>query len=201
MFNKIVSSAMMLIFFLVFEGQVAASENSAGHSDIRPEANAAKSPVLIASSEAPTDEELLSAKPISRARMDLIWADPPRLKQLAATVKAGGGKATLTFYDAEDNDKRIHEITGEDIRWAQNIEKVVDLAYAAGQEGRFQESMKYYKQALVLAPGGDLFLMSIGTCYVQLGDKAQGLRFLKRAAQISPSNGRIRRNLQAAESY
>jgi predicted Zn-dependent protease len=61
--------------------------------------------------------------------------------------------------------------------------------------------MKYYKKSLLLAPGGDLFLMSVGVCYVQLGEKERGIRFLKRAAQISPNNSRIQKNLQAAEGY
>ena len=146
----------------------------------------------------PSDEMLLSAMPISRARMELIWVDPPKLAQLAVKVQAGGGKVITIFYDSADQDLREHEITVEDIRWAKEVEKVVDVAYAAGQAGRLEEALRYYKKALLLAPGGDLFLMSVGVAYVQLGEKERGIRFLERAAGITPTNGRIKKNLQAA---
>jgi tetratricopeptide (TPR) repeat protein len=148
----------------------------------------------------PSDAELLAAQPVSRARMELLWLDPPRLKELAAKVQAAGGRVTTVFYDSADNDRREYEITGEDIRWAQGIEKLVDFAYASGQEEHFIESVLFYKQALTLAPGEDLFLMSVGVAYVQLGQKERGLRFLERAARVSPTNGRIQRNLLAARS-
>lgn len=149
----------------------------------------------------PSDEVLLSATPISRARMELIWLNPPKLKQLSAAVQTGGGKVVTTFYDSADNDNREYEISENDIRWAKEVEKIVNVAYSAGQDGRFEESLKYYKKALLKAPGGDLFLMSIGVCYVQLGEKERGIRFLERAARITPKNGRIQRNLEAARGY
>ena len=149
----------------------------------------------------PTDEEFLTAKPMSRAKIDLIWADPIKLEKIAAEVNARGGKAHVEFYDAADNDRREHDYTTEDIQWAKQIEKIIDIAYGAGRQGRFEESIKYYKKALVKAPGGDLFLMSIGVAYIQLGQKDLGVRYLERAAAISPNNGRIRRNLQAAKGY
>ncbi len=148
-----------------------------------------------------TDEALLSATPIPRAKMELIWLDPQKLKQLATVVQEGGGKAVTTFYDSADGDRREYEISENDIRWAKKIEKVVDSAFSAGQQRRFEESLKYYKRALLMAPGGDLFLMSIGVCYVQMGEKERGLRFLERAAKISPINGRIRKNLRIARGY
>jgi Flp pilus assembly protein TadD len=123
------------------------------------------------------------------------------LKDTAEKVRRGGGQAEITFRDTTDNDEFVGMIYDQDIRWAQEIEKVVDVAYTAGQEGRFEEALKYYRKALQMAPGGDLFLMSIGVCYIQLGDKARGIRFLERAAEISPKNGRIRKNLQAARGW
>jgi tetratricopeptide (TPR) repeat protein len=149
----------------------------------------------------PGDAELLGAVPIPRARMELIWVEPSSLRELAAKVKAAGGRITTEFYDSADKDRREFEITSADIAWAQGVEKVVDFAYAAGQEERLEEAISFYKQALVLAPGGDLFLMSVGVAYVRLGQKERGLRFLERAARLSPSNGRIQKNLQAARGY
>jgi tetratricopeptide (TPR) repeat protein len=147
----------------------------------------------------PADEELLGATPISRARMELIWLEPAGLRDLAAKVKAAGGSVSTVFYDSSDDDRREYLIRQEDIRWAQGIEKLVDFAFEAGQARRFEEAVHFYKQALLLAPGGDLFLMSVGVGYVQMGENDRGLRFLQRAAQLSPTNGRIRRNLEKAK--
>lgn len=61
--------------------------------------------------------------------------------------------------------------------------------------------IKYFKQALLLAPGRDLFFMSIGVAYIQLGENERGIRFLERAANTSPKNGRIRKNLEAAYQW
>lgn len=149
----------------------------------------------------PTDGELLNATPIARNRMELIWLEPPRLQELSTRVEQAGGRLITEYYDRADDDRREYEITTADIDWAKKIEKVVDFAYEAGQRGDFGESIRYYRQALQLAPGGDLFLMSVGVAYVQLGEKERGLRFLERAAEISPTNGRIRRNLEAARGY
>lgn len=149
----------------------------------------------------PKDADLLVAPPITPARMELIWVEPKRLQNLAAEVRGAGGRRTTVFYDSADNDRREIEILETDIRWAQGVEKVVDFAYEAGQAGRLEASIRFYKLALVLAPGGDLFLMSIGVAFVQLGQKERGLRFLEYAARLSPKNGRIQRNLQAARKY
>jgi hypothetical protein len=61
------------------------------------------------------------------------------LKKIAARVQAGGDKAFVTFYDSADRGQRDFEITEEDIRWAKDVEKIVDLAYDAGQQSRFEE--------------------------------------------------------------
>ncbi len=77
----------------------------------------------------------------------------------------------------------------------------MDFAYRAGQQNNFCASIKYYKQALLLASGSDLFFMSIGVAYIQLGENERGIRFLERAANTSPKNGRIRKNLEAAYQW
>jgi len=98
----------------------------------------------------------------------------------------------------DSSSQREHEITQEDFHWAKQVEQVVNKAFAAGQRGNYKESIQYYKKALELAPGCDLFLMSIGTCYAQLGQKTKAIQYLERATQISPGNARIRDNLAKA---
>ncbi len=139
------------------------------------------------------DAIFLQAEPISRKRMDLLWLDPARLAQLGQLL-AQHEVVTINM-GSTDSNVQDYEITREDFEWAKQIEQIVDKAYSAGQNGNFNQSCSYYKEALHLAPGCDLFLMSIGVCYAEAGQKAKGLQYLKRAAQISPGNTRIRKNL------
>jgi len=141
------------------------------------------------------DTVYLNAEPISRKCMDLLWLDPPHLAQLEQMFS----DADIVIVELGDG-VRVdeHEITKDDIRWAKQIERIVDKAYYAGQQGDLHNGIKYYKEALKLAPGCDLFLMSIGTGYATLGQKERGLRYLERAVQISPTNTRIQQNLWGA---
>jgi tetratricopeptide (TPR) repeat protein len=141
------------------------------------------------------DTVLLEAEPISRKRMDLLWLDPPHLVQVAqALAQHDVVKIELGF----GSTRHEHEITREDHSWAKQVEKVVDKAFAAGQQGDYLQSVQFYKEALRMAPGCDLFLMSVGTSYAFLGQKTKSIQFLERAAQISPNNERIRENLEKA---
>lgn len=148
-------------------------------------------------STAATDEDaaFLQAEPISRKRMDLLWLDPPRLAQLGQALAQ---RTVVSIVLGDASGQREHEITQNDLHWAKQVEQIVDKAFAAGQRGNYVESIQYYKKALELAPGCDLFLMSIGAGYAQLGQKAKAIRYLERAAQISPGNSRIRDNLNSA---
>jgi tetratricopeptide (TPR) repeat protein len=158
-----------------------------------------KHPTQASSVLADEDAAFLQAEPISRKRMDLLWLDPPRLAQLRQPIAQAAAHhkvATVTLGDSSN--LRTHEITQEDFEWAKRVELIVDKAFALGQRGNYKESIHHYKKALELAPGCDLFLMSIGAGYAQLGQKAKAVRYLERAAQISPGNSRIRDNLDKA---
>lgn len=141
------------------------------------------------------DDAVLNAEPIARGRMDLLWLDPPRLAQLEPLIKQHG---TITVSMGDGSSLRDNQFTIDDFRWAKSVEAIVDKAFGAAQRGDFQDSIRHYRQALELAPGCDLFLMSIGAGYGQLGQKQRAVRFLERAAQISPGNVRIRQNLENA---
>jgi tetratricopeptide (TPR) repeat protein len=141
------------------------------------------------------DAVFLRATPIARKRMNLLWLDPPRLAQLERPL-AQHRVITIVLGDSPAQ-QREHEITQEDFQWAKQVESIVDMGHAAGQGGDYGEAIRHYREALRMAPGCDLFLMSIGVCYAQLGDHARGLRYLERAAEISPDSDRIRDNLEA----
>ena len=158
-----------------------------------------KRPKVMSSVVKDEDAAFLQAEPISRKRMDLLWLDPPRLAQLQhpiAHAAAHHEVATVTLGDSSN--LRTHAITQEDFEWAKQVELTVDKAFALGQRKQYRESIQQYKIALELAPGCDLFLMSIGVGYANLGQKAKAVLYLERAAQVSPGNSRIRDNLNNA---
>lgn len=141
------------------------------------------------------DTTFLEAEPISRKRMDLLWLDPPHLAQVGQALAE---HETVDLQLGFGPSRREHAITREDYAWAKEIEKVVDRAYEAGQTGDYLRSIEAYKEALRMAPGCDLFLMSVGVAYAFLGQKTKSILFLERAAAISPNNDRIRENLEKA---
>lgn len=143
------------------------------------------------------DEALLTAEPISRKRMDLLWLDPPRLRMIEQGLAEHGAVSVVL---GDSTSQREHEITAEDIDFAKGVEQIVDKAHAAGERGDYEEAVRWYTEALRQAPGCDLFLMSIGDGYASLGQVGRGLRFLKRAAEISPGNQRIADNLAQARA-
>ena len=138
------------------------------------------------------DEMYLTAKPISRKQMALLWLDPPHLKQVGQKITEYG---VITVTMGDNANLADYEISQEDYDWAKQIELVVDDAFAASQRKDYKRAIQYYKKALELAPGCDLFLMSIGSSYAHLGQKPIAVKYLERAAQISPGNTRIQNNL------
>jgi tetratricopeptide (TPR) repeat protein len=141
------------------------------------------------------DDAYLRAEPISRKRMDLLWLDHPRLAQLERPILEHG---VISVVIGDNTNLREHNVDLEDYQWAKQIEGIVDQAYAASESRRYHDSIKYYKQALEMAPGCDLFLMSVGAGFANLGQMSKAIKYLERAAEISPGNTRIRENLRSA---
>lgn len=123
----------------------------------------------------------------------MLWLDPPHLALLEQPLAQH--KVITVNMGSTSSNVQDYEITQEDFEWAKQIERIVDKAFSLGKSGNYRESMQHYKKALELAPGCDLFLMSIGVCYAQLGQKGKAIQYLERAAQISPGSSRIRENL------
>jgi tetratricopeptide (TPR) repeat protein len=95
----------------------------------------------------------------------------------------------------EGNQLVTAQYTPEDVDWAKKVNVYALKAEKASRAGKRQEAIALYKDALRLAPGCDLFLMSIGCCYANMGEVARGLQYLERAHEISPGQERITRNL------
>lgn len=141
------------------------------------------------------DSALLKAVPISRKRMDLLWLHPLSLSRMMEWVSQHDAPVIV----GDGFDERIHEVSYNDLLWAKQIEPVIDKASAAYQSGDYKQAIAYYKKALEFAPGCDVYLMNIGTTYARLRNRRKAVKYLKRAATISPESFRIRDELREAE--
>ena len=130
------------------------------------------------------DESYLRSAPLPPARRRLLWMDPGTLGLLVnAQVLIQEGNQLITT-----------EYPKEDLEWAKQVNVSAVKAEQAGRAGRDAEAIAFYKEALTLAPGCDLYLMSVGCCYANLGELQRGLKYLERAHEISPGEERITRN-------
>ena len=133
------------------------------------------------------DALYLRATPLDPARRKLLWMDP-------ATLGLFSTPNTLTLM--QDGNRLIEATFSEqDIEWARKVNQYAVKAEQAGRANNHGEAIELYRGALTLAPGCDLYLMSIGCCYANMGDLRRGLRYLERASEISPGEERIRQNL------
>lgn len=133
------------------------------------------------------DELYLRAAPLDPARCRLLWMDPATLGLFAAPnthtmIQVGNRVIEAAF-------------SPQDIEWARAVNEYAVKAVEAGRADRHQEAVEFYKKALELAPGCDLYLMSIGCCYANMGNVRRGLKYLERANEINPDEQRIRSNL------
>ena len=99
----------------------------------------------------------------------------------------------------DDSNRRTHDIALEDYEWAKKIDPIVDNAFSASKNKDYNSTIKYFKEALELAPGCDLFLMSIGSAYAYLDQKEKAIKYLERAAEINPGSRRIIENLNSVK--
>ena len=136
------------------------------------------------------EQTQLTAKPISRERMDLLWMDAEELEVLVE------GRHEVFLGPEKGGPKKLL-VTKEDVGWAKQVDKVAARAAEASARGDFAIAIILYRDALELAPGADIYLMSIGSCYANMGQPRNALPCLERAHQISPNNQRIARNLRA----
>jgi tetratricopeptide (TPR) repeat protein len=95
----------------------------------------------------------------------------------------------------EGNQLLTVQFTEQDIEWARCVNEYAVKAEQSARAEQYQKAIDLYKDALRLAPGCDLYLMSIGCCYANNGDARRGLKYLERANEISPGEERIKRNL------
>ena len=133
-------------------------------------------------------------KRLTRQQMDLLWMD----RQGLAIMKASLANPNVTVVSSDDTGglrDQKKDITVQNIEWAEKVMTIAEQAAAASKRDDYARAIQFYKQALEQAPECDLYLMSIGTCYANMGRPREGLPYLERAAKINPNNARIQRNL------
>jgi tetratricopeptide (TPR) repeat protein len=133
-------------------------------------------------------------KRLTRQQMDLLWMDRSGLSILKASL-GNPNVAVVGSDDAGGVRDQKKEITVQDVEWAEKVMAIAEQASAASQRNDYAKAIQFYKQALEQAPECDLYLMSIGACYANLGKPREGLPYLERAAKINPNNARIQKNL------
>ena len=143
-----------------------------------------------------TDDQFLTAPAIERNRMALLWTDADQLEALDMVVGIGG---PILLPDENGNPQKL-DVTKEDVSWAKKVDLIAAKAAEASNRGDYEKSITFYKNALELAPGADIYLMSIGACYAKLGNNQKAQAYLNRAHEISPQNKRIKTNLEALHS-
>jgi hypothetical protein len=176
-----------------------------------------RSPASTARKLRPTDPaakitaDLISA-PLPRKLMNLLWIGPQQLEILKSVAKGtysnvkvmdlGSDEPTPTADLLKTIARQISEgqVTAVDLDWALRVDAIAGEAEGAFNRGDVLDAIERYRDALQDAPGCDVYLMSMGTCYAELGALRDAVRYFERAAEISPQNSRIARNLAGARA-
>lgn len=137
----------------------------------------------------------LTVEPIARERMDLLWFNPDEWGTLELAIKDG----TPVFVGPEKGGPKEIKVTIEGLEWIKQVDRIAAKAVSAAKQGNFSLAIQHYKDALKLAPGTDLYLMSIGSCLANQKKISEALPYLQRAHEISPNNQRILDNLNSCK--
>jgi hypothetical protein len=149
----------------------------------------------------------LSSAPLPRKLMNLLWVGPMQLelfKTLAkgtyqkVSVASDGSAPAADLFATIMRSISEGQVTAQDIDWAIKVDEIAGEAERAFKNGDVLDAIEKYRDALQDAPGCDVYLMSMGTCYGELGSLQTAVRYYERAAQISPQNAQIARNLANA---
>jgi hypothetical protein len=154
----------------------------------------------------------LSSAPLPRKLMNLLWVGGEQLEILKSVAK--GAYSNVKVVDVGSDDptpgadilktiaRQISEgqVSADDLDWALRVDAIAGEAENTFKRGDVLVAIERYRDALQEAPGCDVYLMSMGTCYAELGALRDAVRYFERAAQVSPQNARIARNLAGARA-
>jgi hypothetical protein len=196
---------------------VALMKRKAAEQAAAPAPKPTPSPAPRPAAPRPTDPAAkiaadLSAAPLARKLMNLLWVGPAQLEVLKAVAKGAYANVAVESLASDEPApaadllrtimRQISEgqVTADDITWALRVDAMAGEAEDAFKRGDVLDAIERYRDALQEAPGCDVYLMSMGTCYAELGALRDAVRYYERAAQISPQNAQIARNLAGARA-
>jgi len=176
-----------------------------------------QSPAPAARKTRPTDPAAkiaadLSCAPLPRNLINLLWVGPEQLEILKSVAKGTYSNIKVVDLGSDDSNpgadilktiaRQISEgqVSADDLNWALRVDAIAGEAESAFRSGDVLAAIERYRDALQEAPGCDVYLMSMGTCYAELGALRDAVRYFERAAQVSPQNARIARNLAGARA-
>ena len=137
----------------------------------------------------------LLAEPVSETRRMLLWMGPEQLAMLKQAADIQGQVDVAT----PDGGASVVSVSKADLDWAIRVDKLAEPPSLASQRRQYREAVNHYLSALTEAPGADIYLMSVGSCFAMLHDKQNALRFLRRAHEINPRNQQITGNLKKCQ--
>ena len=132
-------------------------------------------------------------KAITREQQEALWL---RSMELWA---AGHDRAKVKVITIDESGAKTLGTSPEAARWAAPILEMVSKADNLAKQGKYIEAINAYKQVLAEAPNAAIALMSIGSCYGFMGDKANAIKWMRKAKSADPNNKRVIENLQVAE--
>jgi hypothetical protein len=150
----------------------------------------------------------LTADPLPRWKLDLLWVGPDTLQGYRALAAAPNRTNITAMATGDDEDGRrtitlarmIGEgkITAADLDWAIAVDGIAGDAEDLARAEDLLGAIRKFREGLRRAPGADVYLMSMASCFVRLGARDVALRYLERAHAVNPDNARIKRNLDGA---
>jgi hypothetical protein len=152
----------------------------------------------------------LTAEPLPRWKLDLLWVGPDTLRGYRALAAAPNRANISAMAASEDEDGRrtvmlakmvgAGTITAADLDWAMSVDAVAGEAEDLARADDLLGAIRTFRDGLRRAPGADVYLMSMASCFVRLGARDVALRYLERAHAVNPENARIKRNLDGARA-
>ena len=114
--------------------------------------------------------------------------------RMERTARSQG--TSITFSDTDAKGQLLNRLSDRELAELERIRTLYDRA--DGSSG--PEAIALYREVSQSAPWDEICLMSIGVEYAQVGQFDQAIEWLEKAAQVNPSNTRVRDNLMAVQA-
>lgn len=103
--------------------------------------------------------------------------------------------ASITLANTDPRGQLLQRLSDTELAQLERIRGLYDQADATSGP----EAIALYQEVSQLAPWDEVCLMSIGVEHAQAGRFDQAIEWLGKAAQVNPSNTRVRDNLMAVQ--